>query len=185
VVVIGLVVLVIALLSNDHNPHSGPKQPTAAEPTSTAPPLHQAKWRVHTFPRGIANHVSKRNRRTAERQGARAARGIKAVYNAVFLDPSVANRAVRAHFESGAARAFLRAGTGPPRRTQRVQITFRAMHIGVETGRSRRAIATVTVYMKGSRRSNRIKIKHESTLWLERVDRDWKVLAFRAHQHPR
>ena len=181
---IALIILVFALLgSND--PSGSPRLSPTSSGSPTPPPIHQAKWRVHVFPSGLRNLAGRKQKKTAKQHGMRAARGIKDVYNAVFLEPSSIARSVRRHFERGAARAFLRAKTRLPRRMTRTQITYRSMHIGVDARFPKQAVATVKIFSRGIRDSQRVKLKHESTLWLERVHRGWKVLAFRARQGPR
>ena len=179
-----LIILVFAFLGGD-DPSGSPRPSPPSSGSPTPPPIHQAKWRVHVFPSGLTSLAGRKQKKIAKRQGMRAARAIEDVYNAVFLEPSSIARSVRRHFETGAARAFLRAKTRLPRRMTRTQITYRSIHIGVTARVPQQAVATVKILSRGIRDSQRVKLKHQSTLWLERVHKAWKVLAFRARQGPR
>jgi hypothetical protein len=139
---------------------------------------------VRAFPAAVTGKVTKKDLKAARIQGRRAAAGIERVYNKLYLDPSRAAETIRSHFEAAAARSFLRAKLRLPGGFTKVQITYRALHIGVDASSARKAVATVSVLLRGVRNSTRLKLKHESTLWLERVHRSWKVLAFHAAQEP-
>ncbi|MEA2505575.1 MAG: hypothetical protein QOH48_193 [Actinomycetota bacterium] len=107
------------------------------------------------------------------------------VYNKLFLDPAKAAETIRSHFEAAAARSFLRANVRLPRGFTQVQITHRALHIGVDAKTAQNAVASVSVLLRGVRNSKHLKLKNESTLWLELVHRTWKVLAFHTAQESR
>jgi hypothetical protein len=176
---------VVVLLSRD-DPPSRTASPAATRSASPTPAtLRQAKWHTRTFPAAMKAKMTPKHRKTVKAEGLRASRGIQDVYNALFLAPGRVDQAVRSHFEQRARRAFLRAKVGLPRRFRRAQITYRSVRMGVDAKTAQNAIATVTVLLKGLRGSNRLKIRHEATLWLERVHRSWKVLAFSAKQGPR
>jgi hypothetical protein len=170
-------------------PQNSDSTVAAAPPTREGSPsptaLRQAKWRVRVFPAAVAPQISKEARKKARREGVRASRGIERVYNALFLDHSTVRREIDSHFESRAARAFSRVKIRLPHSLKRVQITYRSVVIGVDARTSRNAIATVRVLAKGVRSSKRVKMQHVSTLWLERIHRSWKILAFQARQGPR
>lgn len=181
-------IVLIALLWPRHSPTSRP--PTAssvtASPTPTTPVvLRQARWHTNVFPAAIIGKVTKKERKAARTQGLRASRGIERVYDKLLLDPSAAPGAIRSHFGAAAARSFLRSNIQLPPKLTRVQITHRAVQIGVDAHTKRNAIATVRVLLKGVQNSKRLKLRHEATLWLERAHWSWKVLAFRARQVPR
>lgn len=172
----------VAFLVNDH--HGTHKRSPSAAGTPHRSPLPQAKWRVRAFPSGVIGHVTRKDINHARRRGVRAIHAVENVYDALVLDPSDAERAVHAHFEDGAARAFLRARARLPSRITRVRTTRRRLQIGIDAKSAGKAIATVLVSFKGRRDSRRVKIRLRSTLWLERVDGTWKVLAWRAKEGP-
>ena len=66
----------------------------------------------------------------------------------------------------------------------RIRTTERRIRIGVDATSAQRAVATVSLSFKGKRDSERVKVKHRATLWLERVHRSWKVVAWRARRGP-
>jgi hypothetical protein len=185
VLAVAITVAVIVALASHEDPASDTAPPPTTSPASPSPPaLRQAKWHIRTFPAVMRDRMTKKHRRSVRTQGLKASRGIERVYNALFLAPVEMDHAVRSHFEQKAGRAFLRAKIGLPRRLRRVQITHRSIRLGIDAGTSKNAIATVKVLLKGVRGSTRLKIQHQSTLWLERLHRSWKILAFNAQQEP-
>jgi hypothetical protein len=179
--------LVAALLPHHRDRDRAPSAsgPTTASSPSARPPLPQAKWHVHAFAAAVTSDVTKKDRKAARKQGIKAARGIRKVYYALLLDPSAANSLIRAHFEPKAARAFLASRARLSGRLHRIRTTGRFLRIGVDAGTAKRAIAIVGVLFKADQNSKRLKIKHKSTLWLERVHQAWKILAWHADQERR
>jgi hypothetical protein len=163
--------------------------PTASGSLNHAPSvaptlLPQAKWRVRAFPAAVTGKTTKKQLKAARLQGRRASQAIKNVYNALLLDPPAAERVIRAHFEPAAARAFLSARSRLPGRITLVRTTARTVRIGVDALNARKAVATVRVQLKGVRKTRRIRLRAQSTLWLERIHHSWRVLAWRARQGP-
>jgi hypothetical protein len=156
----------------------------SSTPRPAPKPLPQAKWRIRAFPSAVTKHVTKKDLKVARKQGRRATQAIENVYNALLLDPPSADRVIRAHFEAASAQAFLRARPRISSRITRIRTTDRRIRIGVDAGSSQRAVATVSVSFKGKRGSERVKVKHRATLWLERVHHSWKVVAWRARRGP-
>jgi hypothetical protein len=187
VIAVAGTIALIAVFWPRHSPP--PRPPTASSttesPTPTPRVLRQARWHTNVFAAAIIGKVTKKDRKAARTQGLRASRGIEHVYDKLLLDPSAAPQVIHSHFKAAAARSFLHADIQLPRTLTRVQITHRAVQIGVNARTARNAIATVRVLLKGVQNSKRIKLQHEATLWLERVHWAWKVLAFRARQVPR
>ncbi|HEX3326935.1 MAG TPA: hypothetical protein VHV50_08070 [Actinomycetota bacterium] len=185
--IVGLVALaagIAAFILMDRG--SSPTASGSLNHTPSAAPtlLPQAKWRVRAFPAAVTGKTTKKQLKAARIQGRRASQAIKNVYNALLLDPPAAERVIRAHFEPAAARAFLSARSRLPGRITLVRTTARTVRIGVDALNARKAVATVRVQLKGERKTRRIRLRAQSTLWLERIHHSWRVLAWRARQGP-
>jgi hypothetical protein len=185
--IVGLVALaagIAAFILMDRG--SSPTASGSLNHTPSAAPtlLPQAKWRVRAFPAAVTGKTTKKQLKAARIQGRRASQAIKNVYNALLLDPPAAERVIRAHFEPAAARAFLSARSRLPGRITLVRTTARTVRIGVDALNARKAVATVRVQLKGVRKTRRIRLRAQSTLWLERIHHSWRVLAWRARQGP-
>jgi hypothetical protein len=179
---------IVAFLMTHHSSHN-PTHPAAGAPSPSAPsgprPLPQAKWRVRTFPAGVVGHVTKKDLKAVRKQRVPASHAVENVYNALLLDSSDLERVTRAHFEHGAAGAFLHARGRLPGQIHRVRTTRRSLEIGIDAKSASKAVATVFVSFKGQRNSQKVRIHLKSTLWLERKHRAWMVVAWRAEQGPR
>jgi hypothetical protein len=184
VVLVAIAAGLVAFLARDHNAAPSASGSKGDVPGAQHTPLPQAKWQVRAFPAAVTGKTTKKQLKAARIQGRRASQGIQKVYNALFLDPSVAERVIHAHFEPAAARAFLRARARLPGPIRHVRTTARSVRIGVDAQSAHRAVATVRVRLKGIRKARRIKLKAQSTLWLERIHHSWRVLAWRARQGP-
>jgi hypothetical protein len=184
VVLLAIAAGLTAFLARDRNAPPDASGSKGAAPSAHPTLLPQAKWQVRAFPAAVTGKTTKKQLKAARFQGRRASQAIKNVYNALLLDPPAAERIIRAHFEPAAARAFLRARSRLPGRISLVRTTARSVRIGVDALSARKAIATVRVLMKGVRKTRRIKLKAQSTLWLERIHHSWRVLAWRARQGP-
>lgn len=183
VVAVALVVgLAAFLLSRGASDAASPA--AEASPTPTPTVLPQARWKVRAFPSGLLGQVGKQAVKAAHRQARKAAKAVKHIYYVLLLDPPATEDLIRSRFEPAAARAFLHARARLPGRLSLVRTTHRFLKIGVDAASRRRAVARVGIVMKATRNSHRVKIKQKSTLWLERVHRLWKVLAWRAQQGP-
>jgi hypothetical protein len=189
VVAVALVAVAIAAFVLTRNSSHPNKLPAAVGSSPSARPtptlLPQAKWRVRAFPAGVVGTVTKKDLKAVRLQGVRASHAVENVYNALLLDPSDVTRVTRAHFEQGAARAFLHARGRIPGEMQRVRTTRRSLQIGLDAKSASKAVATVSVSFKARRNSRKVRVKLKSTLWLERKHRSWQVVAWRAAQGPR
>jgi hypothetical protein len=179
---------IVAFLIGRHSSH--PAARPAAEASSPSPRpsptiLAQAKWKVRTFPAGIVGNVTKKDLKAVRHQGARASQAVENIYNALLLNPSDLERVTRAHFEHGAAGAFLHSRSRLPGAISRVRTTRRSLQMGMDARSASKAVATVNVSFKANRNSRKVKATLKSTLWLERKHRSWMVLAWRAQQRPR
>jgi hypothetical protein len=176
--------VLVAFLLIHHGSHK--PSPSAADTPTHRNRTHlpQAKWRVRAFPSGVIGHVTRKNINRARRRGRRAVAAVENVYDALVLDPPDAERVIRAHFEEGAARAFLRTRARLPSGIRRVRTTRRRLQIGIDAKSAGKAVASVLVSFKGDKDSHRVKIRVRSTLWLERMHGTWKVVAWRGKQGP-
>lgn len=182
VVLVAIAAGLAAFLASDRNSGPSASSSKGAAPRAHPTLLPQAKWQVRAFPAAVTGKTTKKQLKAARIQGRRASEAIQKVYNALFLDPPAAERVIHAHFEPAAARAFLRARARLPGPIRHVRTTARSVRIGVDAQSAHRAIATVRVLLKAVRHSRVIKIKARSTLWLERIHKSWRVLAWQARQ---
>jgi hypothetical protein len=179
----------LAFLLAHRDVHPSPPPAAGATPTPTPNPsptlLPQAKWHMRAFPAGVVGHVTKKDLKAVRTQSVRASHAVENVYDSLLLDPGDVGRVIRAHFERGAARAFLRTRTRLPGRVRHVRTIRRRLQIGIDAKSARKAIATVLISFKAERNSRRVRLHIKSTLWLEHKHSSWKVLAWRAGQGPR
>jgi hypothetical protein len=175
---------IVALVIGRHSSHPTTRLATEA-PSPSPTSLPQAKWRVRTFPAGVVGNVTKKDLKAVRHQAARASHAVENIYNALLLNPSDLERVTRAHFEHGAAGAFLHSRSRLPGAINRVRTTRRSLQMGMDAKSASKAVATVNVSFKANRNSRKVKATLKSTLWLERKHRSWMVLAWRAQQRPR
>jgi hypothetical protein len=189
IVAVALIAGAIVAFLMTHHSSDTPRRPAAAGPSPSPRPsatlLPQAKWRVRSFPAGVVGNVTKKDLKAVRQQEGRASHAVENLYNALLLDPSDLARVTRAHFEHGAAGAFLHARGRLPGAISRVRTTRRSLQIGIDAKSASKAVATVFVAFKGRHNSRKVKVNLKSTLWLERKHRSWMVLAWRTQQGPR
>jgi hypothetical protein len=180
----GLALAVVLLTSG-----SGSGTPPASPPTAPASPaarIAQAPWRIEAHAVGRFGDAPKAARRRLRAQRPRAAALVRDVYDAIVLRPRVARRTIRERFAPPAGRSF--AGLrrlGPPQGASRVKTLVRRARVALEAPGGRRAVAAVSVRARGIARGRRFRLKHRSTLWLERSGGRWHVVAYEVDQRRR
>lgn len=146
------------------------------------PELRQARWRFETVAAGGNGKLSKRETAAVRRQRAALRSTLKNIYDGIFVDPAKLGPALKANFTGAAARSFRKAGVGV-KEAGTVKTTHRSADIAMQPLQGvRRAIATVTV--RAVEVGRKRKVFHRATLWLERPNKTWKVIAFDVSQTP-
>lgn len=146
------------------------------------PELPQARWQMSVHPSGFRAQITKAQKKRVDRQRPQVRALVKTIYDALFLHPDRLKTTLRDNFTQQAAIALRRSGAGASD-AGRVSTTFRRADIGIQAeGGARMAVASVTVRAVGERSAR--PVLHRSSLWLERVRNEWKVVAFEVRQAP-
>jgi hypothetical protein len=153
--------------------------------TATAPTIKQARWNFDVRPSAVlSKRLRKKERRRLMEQRGPLKRTVKEVYDALFLDPTKTRGVIERRFVGSASRAMLsaRAGVGPG--ATEVKTLRRTAAIGIDSRSGRRAAAVVFIRARAFIDGDRIRMKHRSTLWLERVKGRWVAIGFQVSQEP-
>lgn len=146
------------------------------------PELPQARWQMSVHPSGFRAQITDAQKKRVDRQRPKVRVLVKTIYDALFLHPDRLKTTLRDNFTQPAAIALRRSGAGASE-AGRVSTTFRRADIGIQAeGGARMAVASVTVRALGERSAR--PVLHRSSLWLERVRNEWKVVAFDVRQAP-
>ena len=158
---------------------------TAPEHPVAAPASQQVPWDVEFTPRGRSGKITKDVKGRYDTQKARAAVVVQGVYDALFLQPSQLDDLIKRTFTEDAARSIDTRKLGlPPAATEVTTITRHA-EVGVDVETADFAVAQVKVVATAGLEERDVKVEHRSTLWLERNDNTWKVIAFDLKQGPK
>ncbi|MDP9069637.1 MAG: hypothetical protein M3N53_15035 [Actinomycetota bacterium] len=157
--------------------HDAPGAPR----TEKLVPPPQARWKITTHSAGVVEPVTKAQQRAVARQRPALSALVRRVYDALFVHPGRSRAVLRDTFTRRAAGAFRRSGAGVA--TAGVaSTTLRRADIGIApTDGARLAVATVAVRAQADE-PGATRFLHRSTLWLERSQRLWKVIAFSIDQ---
>jgi hypothetical protein len=176
---LGVGLLTYVLLQQRTEAGEAPVGPTVAAPTD----IPQAEWRVVTGSRG-GNKVSKAERARVKKQAAEVTATIQTVYDTLYLDPTNIEQVIADSFADAAGAAIVKPGVGLPKGADQIQTTQRRARIVLYSETGSQAIADVGVSLKGVVEDRPFRIKHAATLWLQRGDKGWKVVAFEIEQKP-
>ncbi len=145
--------------------------------------LPQARWELKAHPSGVMNKVTKAQRERIARQRPQVISLVKKVYDAMFIRPRLLRTTLRRHFTPAAAKALRRSGAAVTE-PHIVLTKKRSARIGIQAaGGPTLAIASVSVRASLADEPRR-RVAHNSTLWMERRDTGWKVVAFHLDQRP-
>jgi hypothetical protein len=185
-VVLAVSVILLVLLWGRGDGAAPTSSTTHERPSGPAPlPIAQAPWRVSAFPAGNLKHLRRPDKRLIRDQRPRLARFVRGLYDALFLERGAARAIVRNRFTPAAARSFVASRhLGAPPDAADVKTLARRATIGIQAPGARRAVALVRVRARGRVGARRWRVTHESTLWLERAGRGWRVIAFDVEQRP-
>jgi hypothetical protein len=182
---IGLVLagaLAVPACSGDDNEAVPAPEPGQSSPA--LPSVEQADWKMKVFPTAATHKITRKEKKRFHSQGPRLRRLVRDVYAALFLDPAIRARTVRARFAPPAAQAMLKTKSGMPNGADRIKTLIRRARIGVQVGAAKRAVATVHVTARATVKGERVRVVHRSTLWLQRSGRGWRAIAFDIDQEP-
>lgn len=143
----------------------------------------QAPWSIKAYPAGVTDKVTKDQAKVLEKRRPEVIALVKRVYDALFVHPGRLAGTLDENFSADAA-AALRRSSAAISEPGTVATTFRSAQIGVQAGGgSRLAVASVTVRAARSD-PEAAPLRHKATLWMERRNGGWKVIAFDVDQGP-
>ena len=168
--------LVISQTTAEHL--TNPEYPTAA------PSIEQAPWKVEFSKSGRVTGLSNKQQARYTLQRDRVGDVVTDIYDGIFLNPAQLDDLIKRFFSSEAASSIGKAKLGLPAGASEVTTIKRKAEIGLDASTTDFAIAEVLIVAKATADDREVKVEHSSTLWLERFDNDWKVIAFDLEQGP-
>ena len=150
-----------------------------------APDVPQAPWELTTRAVGAKEKVNKKTLARAEAQTPALRALLTEVYDGLFLDPSKLKKMAVHRFGKTARKSLLRAKIVLPSNSSVVRVTSQRALLAIEASGAKRASAEVTVRLRARAGSQRVKLKHRSTLWLSREQGAWRIIGFDIFQDPR
>lgn len=156
---------------------------TSAPPFTTAPAEQQAPWKVKTFAAG-SPRIGKAERALVDQRALIVEQLVKDVYDAELLKPQDLDKVLARSFTRPAAASFAKAGLGVPKGASDVRSTTRTARIGVNVAGATTAAADVTISLVGNIKDDKLKMTQHSTLWMQRVERHWRVVGYDVKQGP-
>lgn len=175
VVMAGLVWLSLAQ-TRPHSPSTGQ--------SVAAPRNEQPAWKINVSVEGRLGKLTAADKAAFNKARPMVVSLVENLYDSVFLNTGSLDEIVATTFTKPAATSIKETKLGLPADATDVTIIRRAAAIGLEATGSRHAAAEVTVIAKGAVDGTPVAVRHASTLWLERQDGDWKVIAFEVTQGP-
>jgi hypothetical protein len=157
---------------------------TAPDYPEAAPAIEQAPWQIEYSDSGKLGGLSNQQKARYAIQRKRAGDVVTDVYDGIFLDPARIDDLLKSSFSSEAADSIDTNKLGLPSGATDVTTTERKAHIGLDAATADFAVAKLSLLVEAHVGDRDVEIQHESTLWLERVDNDWKVVAFDLEQGP-
>ena len=149
-----------------------------------APGVRQPDWKIDVSVEGRLGKLTAADKAAFNKARPMVVTLVEDLYDSIFLNTASLDELVRTTFTRGAAASLKETKLGLPADAVDVEIIRRAADIGLEASGSRHAAAEVTVIAKGAVDGTPVKVRHASTLWLERQGPDWKVIAFEVTQGP-
>lgn len=149
-----------------------------------APAIEQAEWRIDYAAQGRFGKLTKDQLARYAAQKVKAAALVQGVYDGIFLQAARLQQLIRDSFSADAARSLEAQKFGFPAGATDVKTTRRRARIALDAGTADYAIARVTVLAGGTVGKRTVEVEHRSTLWMERGEGGWKVIAFDLKQAP-
>lgn len=157
---------------------------TAPGDSSAAPASDQAKWKVDYTSARRYGKLSKAQQARYAAQREKATVLVQDLYDGIFLEPARLPGIVKGSFTTDASRSFEAKGLGFPNGAQEVKTTKRTVNLALDATTASTAIGRVTVAAKANLDNKVVRVEHESTLWMERNENGWRVIAFDVRQNP-
>jgi hypothetical protein len=174
--------LAVAGCQDSQSPSASRSQEPPSEQPEPTPEIPQAKWKMSTRPVGRAGKLTKRQVRRHKAQRPRVKGVVREVYEALFLEPESIKDVIAERFSRRAGRALLRAGPGFRPGAERVKTTKRIAKIGLQAHTASAASAQVFVKARARGPGNVVKLRHKATMWMQRINNEWRVIAFEVDQ---
>ena len=149
-----------------------------------APGVQQPEWKLDVSLEGRVGKLTKSDKAAFNRARPQVVGLVQRVYDGLFLAPGIVDEVVADAFTKDAAVSLKKAGVGLPANTTDVRVMRRSARIGLEASGSRHAAVDVRVVASGDNAGKVVKVKHFSTLWLERQKDRWQVIGFEVNQRP-
>jgi hypothetical protein len=131
---------------------------------------------------GGLGKLSNKEKRRLKEQKPRVRKFVREIYAALFLDPDSMEAVLVDKFTRRAGRALIRSGAGFRAGAESVRTLARKATIGIQARTASLAAAKVKVRAKATSESEIVKLRHRSTLWLQRKNGRWRVIGFRVDQ---
>ncbi len=157
---------------------------TQPAPPVAAPAIEQAEWKIDYTAARSGKLTKAQHARYVARKDAVAGL-VQGLYDAIFLEPARLQQVVKAAFTSDGARSLRADRLGFPSGATDVTTTSRKADIALDARTAASAIARVSVTAEATLGDRTEMIAHRSTLWIERANGGWRVIAFDVKQGPR
>jgi hypothetical protein len=158
--------------------------PSTTDGSVAAPGIKQPDWKLNVSVEGRLGKLTAADKAAFNKARPQVVALIQDLYDSIFLNTGSVDELVATTFSREAAASLEETKLGLPSEAIDVRIIRRAAAIGLEAKGSRHAAAQVTVIAKGAVDGTTVRVRHASTLWLERTGRGWKVIAFEVNQGP-
>lgn len=142
-------------------------------------------WKTVTTPVSMHRPLDKTQRARFEAQRQKLRATVQDLVDASILEPSTLGAVARTSMTASAATAFRKAAPLVPQKATEVEVVRRTGSIGVQAPEFKAAAARMKVTMRGLVSGRPVKWRNNMTLWLERDDNKWRVLAFDLERVPR
>ena len=149
-----------------------------------APAIEQADWRFDYTEARRYGKLSKAEQARYAEQKQKATALVQDLYDGIFLEPARLKDVVKDSFTADASKSFKTDHLGFPSGANDVRTLKRTAQLALDAVTARSAIGRVTVLAQADMDDRVVKIEHRSTLWLERSDKGWQVIAFEVEQGP-
>ena len=149
-----------------------------------APEIEQARWEIDYSAEGRFGKLSKFQRDRYAAQKVKSAALVTGIYDGIFLEPQRVEDLIKVSFSGEAAQRLNAKKLGFPPGATEVTTTRRRAHIALDAATADFAIGRIRVVAEATIGNKTEKVDHRSTLWLERSDNGWKVIAFDLEQGP-
>ena len=160
------------------NHHSDTNLPTAA------PEIDQAPWKFEFSAEGRFGKLTKAQSERYANQKENVAKVVTSIYDGIFLRPGDLPEIIKTSFSGDAAAKLGTKSLTFPAGATEVKTTRRRATLGLDAQQASFAVGRVTVFADAMIRDRQVDIEHRSTLWFERKDGAWKVIAFDVEQGP-